>query len=783
MKHKFLTVLLAIVTALCLCFGLAACGGNGGGEKEPEAEKGEDGHTHIARYFQVDDNGHWKICDVCGEKFSVGDHGYDSGNACETCGYSTVYTKGLEYEPVDGEDVYTCKDWDTYKVTGLGEKTDVTDLIIPAYYEGRPVTLIANRAFSQCSGLTSVTIGKNVTAIGYSAFYQCGALKNVTFPDGVTSIGDSAFADCSGLTNVVIPDSVTSIGERAFHKCSGLTSITIPDSVTEIGSGAFEGTAYYNDASHWENGEVLYIGNHLIEVKDTISGAYTIRKNTKTIAGDAFEDCSGLTGVDIPNSVTKIADYTFSGCSGLTSIEIPDGVTKIGWGAFAGCSGLASIAIPDSVTSIGESVFSGTAYYNDASHWENGEVLYIGNHLIEVKDTISGAYTIRKNTKTIAESAFSFCDELLTSIDIPDSVAAIGRRAFEGCRGLTSVHITNLAAWCKIKFSLYDSNPLSYAHHLYMDGREITELQIPDGITSIGDYTLYGCSELTSIVLPDSVTEIGWGAFAGCSGLASITIPDSVTSIGIGAFSGCSGLTSINIPDGVTSIGGSAFSGCRGLTSISIPDSVASIGSYAFNGCSGLESVSIPDSVEWIATRAFDDCSGLEHITVAEGNAAYRSEQDCLIKTNSNTLILGCKNSVIPDGVTSIGDYAFLGCEGLTGELTIPEGVTFIGSDAFHGCSGLTSIEIPNSVTEIGNYAFEYCSGLESVTIGSGVTSIGDYAFLGCGRLMDIQFKGTVEEWQAIKKEHSWYYTSPNYTVTCTDGTVDKSGNVTYFEG
>ena len=177
------------------------------------------------------------------------------------------------------------------------------------------------------------------------------------------------------------------------------------------------------------------------------------------------------------------------------------------------------------------------------------------------------AVALPKGIKSIGEKAFYDCSGL-TSANIPNSVTNIGYHAFFGCTGLTSVYITDLAAWCGINFKSYSSNPIQYAHHLFLNGKEITELEIPSSVTNIGDYAFYGCSGLTSITIPNSVATIGEYAFYNCSGLTSVTIPSSVTSIGNNAFSGCSGLTSINIPNSVTNIGYYAFRGCLGLKDV-----------------------------------------------------------------------------------------------------------------------------------------------------------------------------------------------------------------------
>ena len=317
-----------------------------------------------------------------------------------------------------------------------------------------------------------------------------------------------------------------------------------------------------------------------------------------------------------------------------------------------------------------------------------------------------------------------------------------------------------LAYDCKVDGIYYDLNnddktaSVTYMGLYTSDNKDayVGNIIIPESITysgttysvtSIGDNAFWGCSGLTSVTIPNSVSYIGYGAFSDCSGLTSVTIPNSITSIGNSAFYGCSGLTSVTvdnnngtynsrnncnaiietstnslivgckntiIPNSVTSIGNSAFYGCSGLTSVTIPNSVTYIGISAFERCSGLTSVTIPNSVTSIGYGAFSGCSGLTSVVVDKNNGTYDSRDNCnaIIDTSTNKLIVGCKNTTIPNSVTSIGYGAFDGCSGLT-SVTIPNSVTSIGEAAFYGCSGLTSVTIPNSVTSIGKYAFEDC--------------------------------------------------------------------------
>ena len=219
----------------------------------------------------------------------------------------------------------------------------------------------------------------------------------------------------------------------------------------------------------------------------------------------------------------------------------------------------------------------------------------------------------------------------------------------------------------------------------------------------------------------------------------------SVTSIGDEAFENCSDLESVTIPNSVTSIGDAAFQGCNSLESVTIPNRVTSISDHAFSGCSSLESVTIPNSVTSIEGEAFGNCSGLTSITVEEGNTYYDSRNNCnaIIDTKSNTLILGCKNTIIPKNVTSIGSFAFSGCSNLQ-SVTIPNSVTSIGGAAFYGCSSLQSVTIPNSVTSIDYAAFLDCSSLQSITIPNSVTSIGNHVFSGCSSLASATIPNSV---------------------------------------
>jgi hypothetical protein len=344
------------------------------------------------------------------------------------------------------------------------------------------------------------------------------------------------------------------------------------------------------------------------------------------------------------------------------------------------------------------------------------------------------------------------------------------------------------------------------------------------------------CSK--EVIVPEYVTYHSFSfpvvgienSFCNCTSIRSVIISKNIKDIEDKAFWDCKSLSSIIIPNNVNAIGNYAFWGCLSLVSVDIPNSVISIGDSAFENCSSLVSITIPKNISYFGNSVFDGCTSLSSILVEKSNPIYDSRNNCnaIIETATNTLIAGCKNTIIPNDITKIGNSAFSGCYSLC-SILIPDGIKEIGADAFSYCKSLESIIIPSGVTSIGAYvfvgclllssivideinenydsrnncnaiietatntliagckntvipndvvnigeaAFESCVSMLSIIIPNSIKKIGESAFWGCNTLENIQFKGTIAAWEAIKKEEDWNYGVPAIVVHCTDGDVE----------
>lgn len=477
-------------------------------------------------------------------------------------------------------------------------------------------------------------------------------------------------------------------------------------------------------------------------------------------------------------SVTGIDEKAFVDCINLKILKIPASIKYIGRNALEGCSNLVSLTLPFLGSSINDMTNAKLSYlFGDDNIVLNlKKVVLAGGHIGEKAfyqcESIENV-TINDSTYEIGNYAFYACNNL-EAIVIPNSVKTIGNNAFEGCAKLKCI-------------------------------------DIPSSVSTIGGYAFKNCIGIQSLTLEEGVHEIGEFAFEQCSNLAEILIPDSLIRIGISAFSSCTNLKKVVIGKGLTTIENGMFNGAIALESLEIGANVAKIGLNAFNRCSSLKILSLPASVNEIANMAFMNCTSLIEINVDEQNTTFKGEGNCLIK--GNVLILGCKSSVIPNGVVRIKENAFKNCEGLT-SINIPSSVDEVSSQAFVGCNQLQNFvvdsqntkyraesnflieidsaygdilllagnseetirRIPNTIAIIGESSFQNCANLTNITLPSSITEIKNNAFANCNSLTDIVFEGSKEEWISINKDN-WCNFENSITISCADGKLDQFEN------
>ena len=651
---------------------------------------------------------------------------------------------------------------------------------------GKEMRSLGWNAFFNCTALKEIELPDSLTQINHSAFWGCSSLTSIVIPDGVTLIDGQAFAFCENLTSITIPNSVTSIAYSVFEGCDNLRYIAIPESVTEIGEDTFPAGAQVEFLGENPNFQmidgILYNGDltRIISVRKDISGHIVIPDTVTEIFDGAFQGRTGLTGITFGAGVKTIWWEAFQGCTALEVVNFNDGVEYIGYNAFKGCTSLRTVTLPESLVELGDSAFAGCTALKSAV--VTGGVEYLGTtfHGCTALEDV----TLEEGITVIGYGCFEGCGSL-KNISIPGSVVTIGQEAFKdcvalealvipegvealpdsvlyGCTGLKeltlpstlkevahifgysevaleNVYISDLAAWCAINFTRDDSTPMYYAENLYLNGKLLTDLVIPEGVTSIGRYAFYGISHLESVTIPASVTFIGGSAFGDCDHLRSVYAPDLRSWCGITFESRDANpmhydweseprnlyingqiLTELQIPEGISEIGAYTFYGCSALTKVHIPEGVTSIGSCAFMECERLEEIALPSSLSTIESDAFHSCSSLKYVRLPDGVAeiGYAAFGNCAALERID----------IPESVVTIESYAFENCKALT-SIILPEGLIVLGERAFDGCSALTEILIPDSVTAIGKNTFAGCTSLKTVIIGSGVASFDSQAF------------------------------------------------------
>ena len=645
------------------------------------------------------------VCETCGGCMDIDCKAEDCSTKC----YCEYYAC-LEFQISD--------DGTYYIVIGLAEGCEKTDIVIPSTYEGKLVKGIGSSAFMDCTSLTSITIPSSVISIGNYTFFNCTSLTDVKFEprSQCTNIGDDAFHRCISLTNITIPESVTSIGSSTFYGCSSLQTITFEEAsqCTNIGSEAFRNC-----------------GN-LIEI--------IIPEGVTSIGDSAFHSCTNLTSITIPSSVTSIGEYAFLFCTSLTKVEISD--------LAAWCS----IDFDNYADSQDPSVFN-----NYANPLEYAQHLFLNGE--EVTHLV-----IPEGISSIGANVFCNCDSI-TSITIPSSVTSIGEFAFDACSNLTKVEISNLAAWCSIDFDNVYSNPLNYAGHLYLDGEEITELVIPEDVTSIGSYAFYYCPDLTSVTIPSSVTSIGYKAFDRCYDLVSVTFEGDNCWYVAETKAATTG-TFLNLSDPTQNINylktqyrdyywytnpaGHVFGE---WTVVNDATCTKDGQQERVCACGEKETEVIPAIGHNYENDVCGNCGdtlysiGLDYL-LSEDETYYivRGIGDC---TDTDVVIPSTHEG---KPVASIRFLAFNGCNNIT-SITIPDSITSISELSFV-CANLISINVDennpnyksidgNLYSKDGTILIQYAIGKtdSSFTISSDVVSIGDGAFAGCTNLVSVEFE------------------------------------------
>lgn len=582
-------------------------------------------------------------------------------------------------------------------------------IVIPASVSNQGVsyrvTTIGELAFCYYDDLTSVELPNTITTIGSDAFSDCPNLTSITLPESLEKIDDNAFAG-SGLTSIYIPKNVNSLYRNVFSRCSNLRTITVDPANTVYDSRENCNAIIETD------GDLLLTGcmNSVIP------------SDVWDIGISAFHGCTGLTSIELHDHFGSMGYYAFAGCVNLTSISFPNSMCCIGDEAFSGCTSLTSIHIPAHLTSLGEQPF---VYCSGIT----SITVDPDNKLFDSRNNCNAIIDKKKNTLLVG------CQKTI----IPSDVVAIGKYAFAGCTGLTS-------------------------------------MVIPNSVTTINSYAFEGCTSLVSVSIPSSVTKISSGAFRECKSLESFVIPDGITSLESVLY-GCESLKSIVIPAGITKMNYTVFNDCKNLESIVvaegnavfdsrnncnaiietannklvvgcqttvIPSDIVEIGNYAFRG-SGLASIVIPESVTKIGNAVFENCYSLTNIT-------------------------------LPKTLTDLGQSVFEDCTSLK-EIIIPNGVTKLGGYLLAGCTSLTSLSFSDALTEIGNNALRL-TAITAITLSATINKLGVRPFYKCMQLSDV----TVLSSTPIIINDETFYNISNLTLYVPEGSKEAYENADYWK-
>ncbi len=435
-------------------------------------------------------------------------------------------------------------------------------------------------------------------------------------------------------------------------------------------------------------------------------------KPVTTIGTDAFVNCTGLTGVTIPDTVTSIHSYAFYNCTSLSMVNFSNSLTDIGRYAFYNCSYLQELYLPDSLQYIGSYAFAGISVRN----------LVIPDNVTEIADYAfhsSNAVNIvlGDSVEKIGENAFSY-NRNLSSIVIPESLKEVGNNAFSESKYIEKIYITDMAKWCGIQFGNPYSNPLIYCYnlysqnnkncYLYLNGIPVLDLVIPETVDTISKYAFLNYTHLKSVTLHDGVKAIREDAFYGTDSMGDVFVSGADVWLNIDFESATSNPLSCGDNPKLY------FNG-ELVTSVNIPERVTEIKSYTFYDCTTLETIEVHENINKIGASAFYNTGFYNNTENWENNILY------------------------------IGDYLVAVNYNISGDCEIKEGTKAIAAQAFSGKSGVTAVKIPDSVTEIAYRTFYICSGLTSVDFGKGVKIIGDEAFYDCTNLTSFTINDDIE--------------------------------------
>ena len=594
------------------------------------------------------------------------------------------------------------------------------DVLLQKYMSGNAISIptyaiegikyVKAECFKNKTNLNSISLPDSVISVGKDAFYNTGFYNNPSYwAFNVLYSGHCLLDTNYNLGSVSIQPGTMLIADNAFEKCTNMSAINIPDSVLYIGNNAFTNTAYFNDENNWDN-DVLYIGNYLIKARPSLTGPCKIREGTIAIADYAFENCSLMTAIEIPDSVKNVGIMAFNGCTSITDVTLP------------------------------ASDIWGTIVYNIQAPKAGMKVTFRGG---------DGVISTPNNADSMLGFESVIRNKNITELIFDEDVREIRTLAFSDNGNITSITFSDSVEYIGYK-AFYDTG--------------IQSIVIPDSVAYIGEEAFYTCLKLKSVTIGNGVQYIGDYAFNCCIYLDSIDIPDHGISIGRAAFGSTQyyadennwidGLLYIGnhlikanntvsgdyvIRDGVTDIAGEAFVNCTELTSITIPSGVEKISNYAFQNCNKIHTAYIPESVNVMNIYAWASCYNLKNVYYGGDitswcNIQFKNAQASPLEFADN---LYFKNVLvhdinIPSTITEIKPYAFCNCRSVN-SVTIPDSVTRIGEYAFSNCMNLISAHLGDGIEYIDNCAFYGSTNLNSVNIPASVVEIGYRAFCHIG--------------------------------------------------